>query len=71
MEAVAVDPAVTIAVPAPKSPGVTEGAMAAAAILRFLATIVAVAELLAVRVGPSGQFAAITSDVEVFKVDEL
>jgi hypothetical protein len=54
VEAVAIDPALAVAVPAPESPGVTIGTMASTAFIWFLAPVVARAELLAVGIGPSG-----------------
>jgi hypothetical protein len=74
VEAVAVDPAPAIAVPAPEGPGVAVGAWTATAVLGLLAPValgppaqgrrVAGAELLAVGVGPGGELGAVAGDVE-------
>ena len=70
VETVAVDPALAVAVPAPQSQGITVGAKTRATVFWFLALIVTGTELLAVRIGPSRKFAAVTGDVEVVEVDE-
>jgi len=62
---VAVDPAIAVAVPAPKGVWVVIGSMAAAAFIRFLAPIVATAEFLAMGIGPGGQLGPITRDMEM------
>jgi hypothetical protein len=55
VEAVAVDPALTIAVPAPERERITIGARAGAPLLWFLASIVTGAELFAVGVMTTGK----------------
>jgi hypothetical protein len=70
VEAVAVDPALTIAVPAPERERITIGARAGAPLLWFLASIVTGAELFAVGISPGGEFAAVTSNIEIGKVNQ-
>jgi len=71
VEAVTIDPALAVAVPTPKGQGVVIGPVAVAAIFWFLAPVVAVAQLLAVRIGPGGELGPVASGVEVVQVDEL
>ena len=71
VEAVAVDPAFAVRVPAPEGVGVAVGARTAAAVLRVLAPIVAGAELLAVGIGPGGELGPVSGDVQVLQGDEL
>ena len=59
MDAVAIDPALAIAVPAPEDQGVVAGTIAVATILRLLAPVIAIAELLTTRIGPSGKLAPV------------
>lgn len=70
IEAVAVDPALTIAVPAPESERIAIGAQARAPFLWFLASIVTGAELFAIGIGPGGELAAVTGGEEVGKVNQ-
>jgi hypothetical protein len=70
VEAVAVDPALTVAVPAPESKRIAIGTQAGATLLWFLVPIVTGTEFFAVGIGPGGEFAAITGDVETGKVDQ-
>jgi hypothetical protein len=67
----AVNPALTVAVPAPESQGVVIGSRAATMFLWFIASDVAVAQFLAVRVGPGREFRAVASDVEVIQANQL
>ena len=67
---VAVDPAMAVAVPAPKGVWVAIGSMAAAAFIRFLAPIVAAAELLAMGIGPGGQLGPIPRNMEMVQVNQ-
>jgi hypothetical protein len=70
VEAVSIDPALTVAVPAPESERIAIGTQAGATLLRFLASIIAGTELLAVGISPGREFAAVTSDVEIGKVNQ-
>jgi hypothetical protein len=45
--------------------------MAGAAIRQFLSPIIAIAELLAVRIGPGGEIGAVASDVEAIEGNEV
>lgn len=71
VDAVAVYPALAVAVPTPEGQGVAIGTVAVTVLLGFLASVVAVAELLTARVGPGGEFASIAGDVEVLQVDQV
>jgi hypothetical protein len=71
VEAVAVDPAFAVRVPAPEGVRVAVGPWTAATVLRVLAPIVAGAELLAVGIGPGRELGAIASHVQVLEVNEL
>lgn len=70
IEAVAVDPALTVAVPAPESERIAIGTQAGATLLWFLVPIVTGAKLFTVGIGPGGELAAVTGDVEIVKVDQ-
>jgi hypothetical protein len=70
VEAVAIDPALAVAVPTPESQGITISAQTRTAILGFFALIITGTELFAVEIGPSREFAAVTGDVEVVEVNE-
>ena len=65
------DSAVAVRVPVPKGVGVAVVPRTAAAVLRVLAPIVAVAELLAVGVSPSWELGAIAGHVQMLEVNEL
>ncbi|MBV7328288.1 hypothetical protein KFU94_08510 [Chloroflexi bacterium TSY] len=67
---VPIDPAMTVAVPAPEGVGVVVGAMAATAFVAFLTSIIALTQLLAVGIGPSGQFGAVASHMEMVQVEQ-
>lgn len=68
--AVAIDPALAIVIPAPESQWITIRTKARAAVCWFFALVVTGAELSAVGIGPSREFAAIASDVEIGKVNQ-
>jgi hypothetical protein len=70
VEAVAVDPALAIAIPTPKRKRIAISTRARATFLWFLVPIVTGAELFAVGIGPGGEFAAVTGDEEVVKVNQ-
>ena len=70
VEAVAIDPALAIVIPAPESQWITIRTKARAAVFWFFALVVTGAELSAVGIGPSWEFAAVASDVEIGKVNE-
>ena len=45
--------------------------MAATALFKLLASVVAVTQLFAVRVGPGRELTAVASDVKIFQVNQL
>jgi hypothetical protein len=71
VEAVTIDPALTVAVPAPESERIAIGTQTRATLLWFLASIVTGTELFAVGISPGWEFAAVTGDVEIGKVNEV
>jgi hypothetical protein len=70
VEAVAIDPALAVVIPAPKGQRITVRTQTRAAVFEFFALIFTGAELFTVGIGPGGEFAAIASDVEVGKVNQ-
>jgi hypothetical protein len=54
VDVVAVDPALAIAIPTPEGQGIVIGPVAVTTIFRLLASVVAVAQFLAVGISPGG-----------------
>ena len=71
VEAVAVDPAIAIAIPTPECARFAIGTRTGTAFMSLLAVVIAGAELLAVRIGPGGELGPIASNVKVLQGDEL
>ena len=55
IEAMPIDPAFAVAIPAPARPGVMAAALTGTVFVRALAAVVTSTQLLAARVGPGGQ----------------
>lgn len=70
VEAMAVEVTFPVRVPAPAGQRIVEAASAIAMLGAGLVTVVAGAEFVAVRVGPSLEFGPVTRDMEIIQVDQ-